>query len=49
LIQRLLGNRTHGDIENYLVSVNVIEAMTGLDFFLDLDYEEMEKRSTWEN
>ncbi|MCG8618387.1 MAG: DNA/RNA non-specific endonuclease [Desulfobacterales bacterium] len=43
---------THGDIQDYLVSVNIIEAMTGLDFFPDLhniDWEEKERTSTWEN
>jgi len=29
--------------------VNIIEAMTGIDFFPDLNDEEMERKSTWEN
>jgi len=41
--------RKHGDIQDYLVSVNTIEAMTNLDFFPDLDNEVMERMSTWEN
>jgi len=34
------------------VSVNLIEAMAGLDFFPDLnnlEWEDMERMSTWEN
>lgn len=27
----------HGDIEDFLVSVDIVEALTGLDFFTDLD------------
>ena len=41
--------KKHGDIQDYLVSVNIIEAMSGLDFFPDLNDEEMERKSTWEN
>jgi len=44
--------KKHGDIQDYLVSVNLIEAMTGLDFFPDLhstEWEEGERKSTWEN
>ena len=41
--------KKHGEIQDYLVSVNLIEAMTGLDFFPDLNDEEMERKSTWEN
>jgi endonuclease G len=44
--------KRHGDIQDYLVSVNLIEAMTGLDFFPDLhstDWENMERTSTWVN
>ncbi len=41
--------KKHGKIQDFLVSVNIIEAMTGLDFFLDLNDEEMERKSTWEN
>ena len=40
--------KKHGDIQDYLVSVNVIEALTGLDFFPDLNDEVMERKSTWE-
>lgn len=39
----------HGDIEDFLVSVNLIEAMTGLDFFPEINDEEMERKSTFEN
>ncbi len=42
----------HGDIEDYLVSVDVIEALTGLDFFQDLDDDiesGLEDRDTFEN
>ena len=41
----------HGDIQSFLVSVDVVEAMTGLDFFSDLndDTEEwLEDTDTWE-
>jgi len=44
--------KKHGDIQDYLVSVNLIEAMTGLDFFPDLhteEWEQGERKSTWEN
>ncbi len=41
--------KKHGDIQDYLVSVNLIEAMTGLDFFPDLNDEDMERKSTVEN
>ena len=41
--------KRHGDIQDYLVSVNIIEALTGLDFFPELNDEEMERKSTWEN
>ena len=27
----------HGDIEDFLVSIDIIEALAGLDFFADLD------------
>ena len=40
----------HGDIEDFLVSVNVIEAISGEDFFLDLGIEnenELEDVDTW--
>jgi hypothetical protein len=42
--------KKHGDIQDHLVSVNLIEAMTGLDFFPDLHsetWEENERTSTW--
>ncbi|MBN2041619.1 MAG: DNA/RNA non-specific endonuclease [Spirochaetes bacterium] len=39
----------HGDIEDFLVSVNIIEAMTGLDFFPEINDEKMERESTWVN
>lgn len=41
-----------GDIEDYLVSVDIIEAMTGLDFFRDLNDEaeaSLESVDTWVN
>ncbi len=44
--------KKHGDIQDYLVSVNLIEAMTGLDFFPALhsaEWEQGERKSTWEN
>lgn len=44
--------KKHGEIQDYLVSVNLIEAMTGLDFFPDLhnaEWEDGERKSTWEN
>ncbi len=44
--------KKHGNIQDYLVSVNLIEAMTGLDFFPDLhstDWKNMERTSTWVN
>ena len=42
----------HGDIEDFLVSVDIIEAMTGHDFFRELDDEQekaLEKTDTWVN
>lgn len=42
----------HGEIESYLVSVDIIEAITGLDFFRELDdrvEEELEKTDTSAN
>ncbi len=39
----------HGKIQDYLVSVNIIEAMTGLNFFTELNDEEMERSSTFIN
>lgn len=41
--------KKHGDIQDYLVSVNLIEAMTGLDFFPDINDEEKERESTFVN
>ncbi|WP_028584364.1 DNA/RNA non-specific endonuclease [Desulfogranum mediterraneum] len=44
--------KKHGEIDNYLVSVNLIEAMTGLDFFPEIrepDWESVERISTYEN
>ena len=41
----------HGDIEDFLVTVDVVEAMSGLDFFsaLDDDREEwLEDQDTWQ-
>ncbi|MDX1585271.1 MAG: DNA/RNA non-specific endonuclease [Balneolaceae bacterium] len=42
----------HGEIEDFLVSVDIIEALTGLDFFSEMD-DEMEKtleaEDTWLN
>ena len=40
--------KKHGDIQDYLVSVNIIEALTGLDFFPELNDEDME-RKFWED
>jgi len=43
--------KKHGEIQDYLISLNLIEAMTGLDFFPDLhstEWEEGEPKSTWE-
>lgn len=42
----------HGDIQDFLVSVDIIEAMTGLDFFRDLEDSEeaeLESMDTWQN
>ncbi len=42
----------HGEIEDYLVSVDIIEALTGLDFFRDLDENietSLEATDTWVN
>jgi endonuclease G, mitochondrial len=42
----------HGDIQDYLVSVDVVEALTGLDFFSELDDETevwLEDADTFEN
>ncbi len=42
--------KKHGEIQDFLVSVNAIEAMTGLDFFSELDNMEVsERESTWKN
>lgn len=41
----------HGSIEDFLVTVDVIEAMTGCDFFKDIEDQkeaEIEDQSTWE-
>ena len=41
----------HGEIEDYLVSVDIIEALTGLDFFSELDDDqesELEKKDSFE-
>ncbi len=38
----------HGEIENFLVSVDVVEALTGLDFFMGVG-EILEDRDTFEN
>lgn len=40
----------HGDIDSFLVSVDVIEALTGVDFFKDLDNKDkdwLEDEDTW--
>lgn len=40
----------HGEIDDFLVSVDVIEALTGVDFFQDLDNEDkkwLEDQDTW--
>lgn len=42
----------HGDIENFLVSVDIIESLTGLDFFRELDdsiEDSLEAVDTWVN
>lgn len=42
----------HGDIQDFLVSVDIIEALTGLDFFSDMDDDteaELEAIDTWVN
>lgn len=42
---------SHGDIEDFLVSIDVIESLTGLDFFTDLDDETedwFEDMDTWD-
>jgi endonuclease G len=42
----------HGSIQDYLVSVDIIEALTGLDFFRELDDDverELEATDTWVN
>ena len=42
----------HGEIEDYLVSVDIIEALTGLDFFRELDDDlesSLEATDTWVN
>ena len=42
----------HGDIQDFLVSIDVIEALTGLDFFKDLEdelEEWLEDADTFEN
>lgn len=44
--------KAHGDIEDFLVSVDIIEAMTGLDFFREVDDEaedQLESEDTWVN
>ena len=42
--------KKHGDIDDYLVSIDLLEAMTGLDFFPDLSEGIIvEHQSTWEN
>lgn len=42
----------HGEIDDYLVSVDIIESMTGLDFFRELDNateDSVEATDTWIN
>jgi endonuclease G len=42
----------HGEIQDYLVSVDIIEAMTDLDFFRELDEateDSLEAVDTWKN
>jgi endonuclease G len=39
----------HGEIEDFLVSVDVVEALTGLDFFVGLEEGVLEDRDTFEN
>ena len=43
----------HGEISDYLVSIDIIESLTGLDFFTDINISEqylweMERKSTLE-
>ena len=45
-------SETHGVITDYLVSIDIIESLTGLDFFTDLEMSgkeiwEMERKSTY--
>ncbi len=43
---------THGEIEDFLVSIDVIEALTGFDFFSGLEdglETAIEDRDTWLN
>jgi endonuclease G, mitochondrial len=39
----------HGEIENFLVSVDVVEALTGLDFFSGLEgwLEDLDTFENW--
>jgi endonuclease G len=42
----------HGDLEDYLVSIDVVEALTGLDFFNEFGEEvqrALEDTDTFEN
>ncbi len=44
--------KAHGELEDYLVSVDIIESLTGLDFFKELDDDiesGIEDRDTFEN
>lgn len=38
--------KAHGEIQDFLTSIDVIEAMTGLDFYKDLEVDE--DQDTWE-
>jgi len=40
--------KKHGNLEDYLVSVRHIEALTGLDFFSEFDLDDQERRSSVE-
>lgn len=42
----------HGDVEDFLVSIDVIESLTGLDFFNELDdaaQDRLEETDTWDS
>ena len=46
--------KRHGDLDSFLVSVDVVEALAGIDLFTELDLSEEEKllfesEDTWNN